>query len=392
MKLSTRKIVGIEVGTVLLWLGAMMIPSTLVREYLQIGVLGIALLTSWWLLGWAKPRARDGSIATTLVVLMALVFQVIWFVFLGLKLGFLQNVYVWNWQSILNVFLPIGLMIGLTEVLRGQMVARGHGSGLALVLTVLMCVALDVMWVWPIYNLGLAKDGFELIVLVALPSLLKGCLLTYVAYEYDYRANIAYRLIMEMPIYLLPILPNVSEYLTEMFKIALVVILACLMVGMHKRRVQERINGTRPESDKKKQWKKLVKYGAVGIATVGILIYVGLMSGLFKYHLLAIGSGSMEPNIHVGDMVLVEKTDKYDEIEEGDVLVFRHANVVMVHRLIGRTEQGGKYYFKTQGDANASADSWEVSQGDVIGVAKGRIIAFGYPTLWLNELFNGGKN
>lgn len=222
------------------WLSALLIPHTIVREYLQIGLLGIAILVGVWLLGWARPRAREGRLATTLIILTALMFQVLWFVFLGLKLGFLQNVYVWNWQSVLNVFLPVALMIVFEEILRGQMVARGHESRLAIVLAVITCVVLEVIWVLPIYNLMLPKDGFDLLVLVVLPGLLKGVLLTFVAYEYDYRANIAYRLIMELPIYILPILPNVSEYLTTMFAIALVIILACLLVRMRQQEAQNK--------------------------------------------------------------------------------------------------------------------------------------------------------
>ena len=165
-----------------------------------------------------------------------------------------------------------------------------------------------------------------------------------------------------------------------------------MMVKMHSRKETEPDKKERPESDNKFQWKRWAKYGVLGAVAIGMLAYVGLMSGIFKYHLLAIGSGSMEPNISVGDMVLVEKTDNYDEIKEGEVLVYRHANVVIVHRLVEREEQAGNYYFKTQGDANDGADAWIVEQGDVIGVARGKIVAVGYPTLWLNELFNGGKN
>lgn len=392
MKLSTRKIIGIEMGVVLAWLGTLLVSKVWIREYLQIGALIVAILVGVWLLGWAKPRAREGRLATTLVVLMALMFQVLWFVFLGLKLGFLQNVYILGWDSLTRVFMPLVLVIVLEEVLRGQMVARGHESKLAILLTVFVLVGLEVIWALPVYDLALAKGVFDLLVLVVVPSLLKGALLTYIAYEYDYRANIAYRLIMEMPIYLLPIIPNVSEYLTVMFSIALVIILVCLMVRMRRQNVPEKVDAsTRPEAEGKKIWRQRLRYGALAVVVIVLVAYVGLMSGIFKYHLLAIGSGSMEPNISVGDMVLVERTDRYCEIEEGEVLVYRHANVVMVHRLIERAEQGGNYYFKTQGDANDSADSWWVDQSDVIGVARGKIIAFGYPTLWLNELFNGGK-
>ena len=120
--------------------------------------------------------------------------------------------------------------------------------------------------------------------------------------------------------------------------------------------------------------------------------YVALMSGLFKYHFLAIGSGSMEPNIARGDMVLVEKSDQYGEMDVGEVLVYRYDNVIMVHRISDVNEQNGKRTFITKGDANNAEDKWVVEQDDIIGTAKGKIAMFGYPTLWLSELFNGGKS
>lgn len=99
----------------------------------------------------------------------------------------------------------------------------------------------------------------------------------------------------------------------------------------------------------------------------------------------------MQPNLARGDMILVEKSDKYDEMEIGEILVYRHSNVVMVHRIVERREDAGRWTFTTKGDANGSEDNWVVGQGEVIGIAKGKIAMFGYPTLWLNELFNGGK-
>lgn len=369
-----------------------MLPlNAVVREYINIGTLGIAILLGWWLLGWARPRSQEGKLATTLVILMALIFQVITFVLFGLKLGFVHNVYNWSFDSVFRVFLPVFLMIVLVEILRGQMILKGHESRVAIIGTILALAALEVIWVWPVYDLAQPEEVFGILMVVALPSLLKGIMLTYVAYRYDYWANVTYRLIMELPIYLLPFLPNVSNYLVVMFETALVLIITLTLVKMQGRRETRADKIERPASNGKLKWQQVLKYSGIGIAVVVMAAYVGLMSGIFKYHLLAVGSGSMEPNISRGDMVLVEKSDKYDEIEEGEVLVYRHANVVMIHRVVERSEYDGTYYFRTKGDANDSKDAWSVEQKDVIGVAKSKIIALGYPTLWLNELFNGGN-
>jgi len=390
MKLSTRKIIGIEAAVVGLWLAVVFVPNAVLREYLQVGVLSIAILASWCLLGWARPRVHEGKLATALVILMALLFQVIWFVLFGLKLGFVHNIYIWNLGSIFKILLPIMLMIVGMEVLRGQVIAKGHENQGILVATVIIFTILEVIWSWSMYDLSSGQDVFELVMICAFPALLKNILMTYVAYQYDYRANIAYRMIMELPVMLLPILPNINNYLTVMFQAGLLVVLMLMLVKLHAQMQSKRTEIEKVRSDSELMWRHWLKYGIGGVLVLGLLVYVGLMSGIFRYHFLAVGSGSMEPNISRGDLILVEKTDQYDDMVEGEVLVYKHDNVVMVHR-IREVRQDGEYSFITKGDANDAIDNWVVDQDDVIGLAKGKIIAVGYPTLWLNELFNGGK-
>ena len=109
-------------------------------------------------------------------------------------------------------------------------------------------------------------------------------------------------------------------------------------------------------------------------------------SGYFHYYAIAVASGSMEPKIHKGDIVIVEKIDKnYSSIKEGQVLVYKYNNVVIVHRIVKIVENNGKYYFYTKGDANASADNYEIPEQNVIGITNVYIPYVGLPTVWLNE-------
>ena len=109
-------------------------------------------------------------------------------------------------------------------------------------------------------------------------------------------------------------------------------------------------------------------------------------SGYFKYFALAIASGSMEPVIHKGDIVIVEKVeDKYDRLKEGQTLVYKYNNVVIVHRIVKIVKRDGKYIFFTKGDANNSADNYEIPEENIIGITNFKIPYLGYPTIWLNE-------
>jgi len=74
---------------------------------------------------------------------------------------------------------------------------------------------------------------------------------------------------------------------------------------------------------------------------------------------LVVKTGSMEPVLNVGDVILIDDTVKPDEIKvgpDGDVIVFRKpgSRELIVHRAIGKTAEG----FITKGDANPGIDFW----------------------------------
>ena len=65
---------------------------------------------------------------------------------------------------------------------------------------------------------------------------------------------------------------------------------------------------------------------------------------------LRVVSGSMRPVIEPGDTVLARKTDP-SRIRIGDIVAFRTPDFVVVHRIIGAYQQGGRYYFRERGDS-----------------------------------------
>lgn len=395
MKSSTKKIIGIVALTLITELATLLVPNPVLRNYFQVLVLVGAVFASVILMGWAKMRSGQNKIVVTLIILAAVVFQLATFLLLGLKLGWVHNIYQWNFNNLFQVFLPATLVIVATEILRGELVEHGRGSLLAVITIGVTIWLMEIIMALPLYNLAEGGAVFNLIVLVVGPSLLSNVLLTYIAYAYDYRINIAYRLIMGLPTYLLPILPDSGVYLPVLFEIGLVVLLALSLVGVHKMNGKtltiptKRVAPKRVASDQSQKTKRIAKWASISAVAVIAVLYVGLMSGLFKFYFLAIGSGSMEPNLFRGDMILVEKSKAYQDMQVGDILVYRHSNAIMVHRISEVEKVGNNYVFHTKGDNNPSEDVWEVEQGDIIGLARGKIAMFGYPTLWLNELFNG---
>ena len=84
-------------------------------------------------------------------------------------------------------------------------------------------------------------------------------------------------------------------------------------------------------------------------------------------------SSSMWPLITKGDRVLVEKTS-WDRVRFGDIIVFRRAGNLAVHRALGKRTMSGKAYLLEKGDAIL----WStlVPAEDLVGRASPRVAAF----------------
>jgi signal peptidase len=78
---------------------------------------------------------------------------------------------------------------------------------------------------------------------------------------------------------------------------------------------------------------------------------------------LVILSGSMEPSITKGGLVIAEPVPSKD-LKVGDVIAFSPSadtQVPIVHRIAAIAERNGIRYFSTRGDANPNGDAAEVS-------------------------------
>lgn len=149
--------------------------------------------------------------------------------------------------------------------------------------------------------------------------------------------------------------------------------------------------------DKKKKEKfrekKHISVLAIVIILLSLLVVL-LNSNLFRYWMVAVGSGSMEPTINVGDIIIVDKQyqKRLDKLDVGDVLVFKIGKNIYTHRITKITENNGKYSINTKGDREGQMeDSWVVTNDDVIGVVKFKIKYIGYPTVWLSRILEGNN-
>ncbi len=84
---------------------------------------------------------------------------------------------------------------------------------------------------------------------------------------------------------------------------------------------------------------------------------------------MVVVSRSMEPTIHVNDLIVVTRASPED-IKVGDIIVFKsplNPDIYIVHRVIQVIKSDDKIYFKTKGDNNNYPDRWVVDQDDLVG-------------------------
>jgi signal peptidase len=83
------------------------------------------------------------------------------------------------------------------------------------------------------------------------------------------------------------------------------------------------------------------------------------------YQSFLVQSGSMEPSIMTGDIIVIQKQADYIK---NDVVTFHtQDNRIVTHRIISREETNGNTRFITKGDANRSEDNDVVEQENVMG-------------------------
>src|SRR3989344_4556772 len=90
-----------------------------------------------------------------------------------------------------------------------------------------------------------------------------------------------------------------------------------------------------------------------------------------NYELRVVRSGSMEPTIHTGSVVVVKPAASYavDDIVmfEGGLRDEDGKRVPVTHRVVSMHTEGRTTYYATKGDANEEADAGEITERSIFG-------------------------
>lgn len=111
-----------------------------------------------------------------------------------------------------------------------------------------------------------------------------------------------------------------------------------------------------------------IGYGLLVIVAIslGALLLVVQTSIIPGFEAKIVQSGSMEPAILTGSLVIVQASDSY---AINDVVTFqsRSSDIPTTHRLIGDELQEGELRYETKGDANEDPDATFLRPEQIIG-------------------------
>lgn len=116
------------------------------------------------------------------------------------------------------------------------------------------------------------------------------------------------------------------------------------------------------------------------IAVVAIIAALFSAIVFFDMNPYVIVSGSMEPELPVGSLCMIDCQQK--EPDEGDIISYKAGDSVITHRVVEVTDEG----YVTKGDANDSKDPGVVKQKQVFGICVFSIPKAGYAVMFLRSL------
>ena len=306
------------------------------------------------------------------------IFQVFLSIFMAFFVGFGKNTNVWT-PSALAIYFPFLLMPFLatefSRALLAQTISK-HKPTMAILLISLFYTLLTPTI--PNYlSLTSPLAIAEFLIRALIPTLAISLLATYFAFLGGLPANLAYMAIPAFLTWFSPILPNppwaAQSMLTVTAATAGFLLLDQAVKPLPTRKTRRTL---------RKQKSQLPFWTAITL--IG-LIAVWSSTGLLGFTPSIIASGSMQPALNPGDIVLIISAPAAT-IKVGDIIQYRTTDAPIIHRVIDKYEASGSLWFITQGDANNAPDD-PVNERQITGKAIFTIPQLGWVSIYVKTAF-----
>lgn len=296
------------------------------------------------------------------------------FYLLGLIVGLHRVPNYYTLKALVDIFIPIILICVLREILRYNLLRKADGSKLCICLVVFVIIIIDICDEVSVANFNSQYGILKFVALALLPSISRNISYSYITRKTGYKPIIIFDLIFSLYPYLIPLLPNPSEYIMAIIYLMVPILFAFRLYNFFEKKNDKLL----PSNYKQRSFKGMI----VPIIIVSTLVY--FYSGYFRLYAIAIASGSMSPKIYKGDVVIIDQSIPHT-IDEGDVIAYRHGDIIVVHRVVKKQKNRSSFIYYTKGDANENIDNLVIEDDMILGKVKYKIPYIGYPTVWFNK-------
>jgi signal peptidase len=245
--------------------------------------------------------------------------------------------------------------------------------------TVLITVGLALLQV-NYHKLILLNDVQSIVIFLAIdiaPIFAESALLTVFALYGGAAPAFAYAALLEIFMRVFPYLPSLPWLATSVIGVGFPILYAFF--------VQERclvLSGKRVIGRTRRSNGYLVAL-ALSVA------FFWFCLGVFPVSPSVVLTGSMEPGIQPGDVVLIQKVRSESDIyalKETDVINFQREDYSVTHRILQvQYDKAGNISFVTKGDNNDAQDDVLVQPNDVNGIVTCVVPKVGIPVLVMNS-------
>jgi len=312
-------------------------------------------------------------------------FQISILIIVGLFVGFGESPYSHSMLGIItNLFFIISLLFGI-ELSRSYFVKKGTTKrGNVTLILGLMAILFMLIQISPleftVLNFSEPITSIKFIGERIIPLLAMSLFASYLAYVGGAISAIGYMGILKIFEWFSPVLPDLDW--------ALAALIGTIAPAIGFLIIQNSIESTLPKA-KKIRRKAKTKDPTIGWTIVAIIsvIMVFFTFGYFGVQPTVIYSGSMQPVVDIGDIVIISDVST-DSIKEGDIIQFKNTNISIpiLHRVYKIDEKGDTKLFITKGDANNDPDTDPIISNQIMGKAIFTIPKIGWIPITMKSL------
>lgn len=298
---------------------------------------------------YTYPKLRTGPLHGPRLLLLVLALsaaRVSIEALMGVYTGFASNITSMSWASMLLTMYFVGVRVVAYESARALFASRLGRLSAAWIIVISALFTALLLQPAEITSLQSTIAYIKFMDTRLAPLFALNLFLTFLALWGGFAYSALYQLLYLAYTTIMPILPDLHWVLRTYVGVLVPLLGVTIIYMLRTVRLYAR---EEPASLKPLAW------------LIPAAVVLLLVSGVVGYRPFTVISGSMEPGIQIGDLVIVDMGNK--DVKRGDVVAYAFKGRVVVHRVVEAQE--GIYV--TKGDALDEPDSWIVSKEMILG-------------------------